>query len=115
MQLPFLCEKSGAIALVLLGLTAGRQNGWPADKILLIWKFLKLYTGWNIQVFAMLTKVQCYYRCTNAFRLIFCIKPTLRWILDTPKFWMPFFPGQSLLLSNTILNDTEKFNNFNHI
>jgi len=28
MRLPFLCEKSGAIALVLLGLTAGRLAGW---------------------------------------------------------------------------------------
>jgi len=22
-----------------------------------------------------------------------------------PKFWMPFFPGKSLLLSTTVLND----------
>jgi len=28
MRLPFLCEKSGAIALVLLGLMAGWQGGW---------------------------------------------------------------------------------------
>jgi len=28
MQLPFLGEKSGAIALVLPGLMAGRQAGW---------------------------------------------------------------------------------------
>jgi len=52
MQLPFLCEKSGAIVLVLLGLTvgysAGRQAGWLADKIVLILKKLKLYTGYNI-------------------------------------------------------------------
>jgi len=32
MQLPFLCEKSGAIALVLLGLTAGRLAGWQAGR-----------------------------------------------------------------------------------
>jgi len=31
MQLPVLCEKSGAIALVLPGLMAG----WPADEIVL--------------------------------------------------------------------------------
>jgi len=30
MQLPFLGEKSGAIALVLLGLTADRRAGWLA-------------------------------------------------------------------------------------
>jgi len=28
MQLPFLCEKSGAIALAQPGLTAGRPAGW---------------------------------------------------------------------------------------
>jgi len=38
-------EKSGAIALVLLGLTAGRQAGWLEDEIVLNLKFLKLYTG----------------------------------------------------------------------
>jgi len=42
------------------------------------------------------------------FSRFFCIKPTLRWILNLPKFWMPFFSGQSLLLSTTILNDTPK-------
>jgi len=45
MQLPFLCEKSGAIALVLLGLTAGRQADWQADKIVLNLEIFKLYTG----------------------------------------------------------------------
>jgi len=30
MQLPFLCEKSGVIALALQGLTAGWQAGWLA-------------------------------------------------------------------------------------
>jgi len=30
MQLPFFCEKSGAIALVLPGLKAGRLAGWLA-------------------------------------------------------------------------------------
>jgi len=39
MQLSFLCEKSGAIAIVILGLTAGRL----ADEIVLNLKFLKLY------------------------------------------------------------------------
>jgi len=41
MQLPFLCEKTGAIALVLPGLMAGRLT----DKIVLNLEFLKLYTG----------------------------------------------------------------------
>jgi len=47
-----LCEKFGAIALVLLGLMAG----WPADEIVLNLKILKLYTGLNIQVFAVFNK-----------------------------------------------------------
>jgi len=41
MQLPFLGEKSGAIALVLPGLMAGRL----ADEIVLNLEILKLYTG----------------------------------------------------------------------
>jgi len=41
MRLPFLCEKSEAIALVLPGLTAGRL----AEEIVLNLKKLKLYTG----------------------------------------------------------------------
>jgi len=44
MRLPFLCEKSGAIALVLLGLMAGSQSVSQADKIVLNLNFLKLYT-----------------------------------------------------------------------
>jgi len=32
MQLPFLCEKSGAIALALLGIIAGRLAGWLAGR-----------------------------------------------------------------------------------
>jgi len=38
MQLPFLCEKSGAIALALPGLMAG----WQADEILLNLKKFKI-------------------------------------------------------------------------
>jgi len=45
MQLPFLGEKSGAIALVLPGFMAGWLAGWLADEIVLNLKFLKLYTG----------------------------------------------------------------------
>jgi len=41
MQLPFLSEKSVAIALVLLGFTAG----WLADEIVLNLEILKLCTG----------------------------------------------------------------------
>jgi len=42
MQLPFMGEKSGAVALVLPGLTAGWLAGWPADKIVLNLKIFKI-------------------------------------------------------------------------
>ena len=32
--LPLLCEKSGAILLVLVGLITGSPSGWQSDKIL---------------------------------------------------------------------------------
>jgi len=35
-------EKSGAVALVPLGLMAGRQAGWQADKIVLNLKIFKI-------------------------------------------------------------------------
>jgi len=60
MRLHFLCEKSGAIALVLLGLIAGWQAGSQvvsqSDKIMLNLKFLKLNTRQSIQIFAMFNK-----------------------------------------------------------
>jgi len=42
MQLPFLCEKSGALALVLPSLTAGWLAGWPADEIVLNLEIFKI-------------------------------------------------------------------------
>jgi len=39
----------------------------------------------------------------------FCTKATLKWILDASKFRLPFFSGQSLLLSTTVLNDNNFF------
>jgi len=42
MQLPFLCEKSGAIALVLPGLTAGWQAVSQSDEIVLNLEIFKI-------------------------------------------------------------------------
>ena len=42
MQLPLLCEKSGAILLVLVGVTAGRQAGKQSDQILVGSKIFKI-------------------------------------------------------------------------
>jgi len=53
-------EKSGAIALVLPGLMAGRlavrMAGRPADEVVLNLKFFKIIYQMNIQVFAMFNK-----------------------------------------------------------
>ena len=41
MQLPLLCEKTAAVALVQLGLVAGWQTGIQADEMLLRLEILK--------------------------------------------------------------------------
>ena len=43
-RFPLFCEKSGAILLVLVGLTAGRQVGRQSDEILVDSKFSNLST-----------------------------------------------------------------------
>ena len=47
MWLPLLCEKSGAILLVLVGLTVGRQ----ADQIQVDSKILELSTDCTVKIF----------------------------------------------------------------
>jgi len=42
MQLPFLCEKSGAIALGILDLTEGSQSVSQADEIVLNLEIFKI-------------------------------------------------------------------------
>jgi len=65
LHVPFLCEKPGAIAPVLLGLMAG----WLADEIVLNLEFFKISYILDIifDFLLCLTKVQCYYNHTNAF------------------------------------------------
>jgi len=63
MQLPFLCEKSEAIALVLPGLMAG----WQADEIVLNLEICKIIYQMKYLTFCCFTKVWCNYHCTNAF------------------------------------------------
>jgi len=52
-----LCEKSGAIALVLPGLTAGRQAGWlagwQADEIVLNLEIFKIIYHMKYRLFAV--------------------------------------------------------------
>ena len=42
MRLPLLCEKFGAILLVLVGLTVGRLGGWQSDKIVVDLEIFKI-------------------------------------------------------------------------
>ena len=42
LPLPLSCEISGAIHLVQLGLTAGRQAGWLADEIQVDFEIFKI-------------------------------------------------------------------------
>jgi len=86
----FLHEKSGAIVLVLPGLMAGwlavRQAGRQNST-----KFKYFKIIYQMKYLLYLTKVRYCYSCTNVFWSNFCIKPTLRWILDMPKFLVLFF------------------------
>jgi len=92
MQLPFLSEKSGAIALAQPGLTTGWLAGRQSDEIVL-----------NLEIFKIIYWIKyssfCYVQQRYSviidvpidFSRFFHVKPTLRWILDMPKFWTPFF------------------------
>ena len=69
-QLPLLCEKSGAILLVLVGLTAAWQAGSPAVRR----NNGRFEKFWNPLLIALLgilrrfTKLQCYCSVTNVFQ-----------------------------------------------
>ena len=56
MQLPLLCEKSGAILLVLVGLMADRQSGRQSDEILVDLKNLKFSTDHIVRIFTVFNK-----------------------------------------------------------
>ena len=69
-RLALLCEKSGAIILVLVGLTATWQSGRPAVRQ----NKGRFEKFWNPLLIALLgilrrfTKVQCYCSVTNVFQ-----------------------------------------------
>ena len=66
-RFPLLCKKSGAILLVLVGLTAGRQS----DEILVDFKIFKSLVIVLLGFSQSLTKVQFYYSVTNGFQSVF--------------------------------------------
>ena len=93
MQLPLLCEKSGAILLVLVGLTAGQQ----LNEILVDFENLEFSIDRIIRIF---TKIQCYYIVLPMhFSWLFQINYIVK---QARKSGTPCFLGQS---STTILND----------
>jgi len=69
MQLPFLREKSGAIALVLPGITAGWLAGIQAGRqsSVKFKNFLNYIPDETFNFLLHLTKARCYYSCTNRF------------------------------------------------
>ena len=69
-RFPLLCEKSGAILLVLVGLTAVQQAGWQSDEILVDFQIFKS-TDRSGRFFTELTKVQFCYSVTNRFQSVF--------------------------------------------
>ena len=67
--LPLLCEISGALYLAQPGLTAGWLAGRLADEIQLLFENFKMHYRSKVSTFRfVLTKVQHYYSCTNAFK-----------------------------------------------
>ena len=44
----------------------------------------------------------------NAFKLVFWLKPIVRWVSRCTKCCIPYIACQSLLLSTTVLNDMNK-------
>ena len=91
-RLPLLRENSGAILLVLVGLTAAWQAGWQSDKIR---EDLKKF--WNPLLIALLgilrhfTKIQCYCSVTNVFQSFFRIKHIVRRVVEAQKSGTPCF------------------------
>ena len=89
-RLPLLCEKSGAILLVLVGLAAAWQAGVKRNK----GRFQKF---WNPLLIALLgilrrfTKVQCYCSVTNVFQSFFWVKHIVRRVVEARKSGTPCF------------------------
>ena len=111
-RLPLLCEKSGAILLVLVGLTAAWQAGSPAVRR----NKGRFEKFWNPLLIALLgilrrfTKVQCYCSVTNVFQSFSSGKAYCEVCCGgTKKVGRHVFSCRSLLLSTTVLNDINGF------
>ena len=77
-----LLYESGAILLVLVGLTAGRQVGWQLDQILIGSKLFKLSTDRTVRIFTEFSKETLYHRATNVFWSIFWVRCIVRHVVE---------------------------------
>jgi len=78
-----------------------RLAGWLADEIVLNLETLKLYTRWNIQLFAMFNKGMVLLWSYQWVLVNFLHKAHCKVDFGQAKIWMPFFWA----ISTTILND----------
>ena len=89
MRLPLLCKKSGAILLVLVGLTAGRQTGRP--NTVRFENFLNCLSIAMSGFSRILMKERCDHRVTNVFRLVFSGKVYCEACYGGTKKWDAMF------------------------
>ena len=92
-RLPLLCEKSQAILLVLVGLTAAWQANRPAVRRNKR-RFEQFCNPLLIALLGILqrfTKVQCYCSVTNAFQSFFRVKHIVRRVVEVQENGTPCF------------------------
>ena len=77
--LPFLYKKTGTLALAQSGLTACRQAGRQADKMLLHLENFKIIYCTKHWKLLTSRKVQCHYNGTNTFQVFFRVICILMW------------------------------------
>ena len=100
-RLPLLCEKSGAILLLLVGLTAAWQSGRLAVRRNKgrFEKFLLIAFYGVLQRYSVIVVLPMY------FSHFLRVKHIVRHVVEGRKSGMPCFSCRSLLLSTTVLND----------
>ena len=86
--LPLLCEISGALHLAQPGLMAGWLAGGRAGR-LAGRRNTGEFRNFQVEIFDLslhLTKVQHHYSLTNAFQLVFRVKPIARLVFKAQNF-----------------------------
>ena len=96
MRLPWLCEKSEAILLVLVGLTAGSSARRQSDEILVDSKIL---TDCIVRIFMVFNVIVLPMHFSQLFR----VKYTVRRVMEAHKSGTPCFSCRCTY--TTVLND----------